>query len=203
MWSSASAPLCFPFTQTKELHQQLTSVWLYLFKKSFYLHTYDQLKSAHNCWKKQTDSLAYPVDATEEPGLSFSLGIPPDHTGHKNQSRKPSLPYFLNNPDPQCHSAISQNSANISWTAYLQLSIYWDPYSLYTHNLKAEAGNESVTHFQSPPCTEGVRTSSSPLPFSSLTWKISLIRKRVYCSQQLPDEPDSLNPGHISYIGSA
>lgn len=80
----------FFFAHTKELQQQLTSIWFYLFKKSFYLHICDQLKSAHNCWKKQTESPACPVDATEEPGFNFSLGIPPDHTGHENQSRKPS-----------------------------------------------------------------------------------------------------------------
>lgn len=91
----------FSFTRTKELHQQLTSFWLYLFSKSFYLHTWSTEKCSLLLEKAGRVS-SLPMDATEEPGLSFSLGIPPDHTGHKNLSRKPSCytqtPNYLSTP---------------------------------------------------------------------------------------------------------
>lgn len=40
-----------------------------------------------------------------------------------------------------------QSSGSISWTAHLQLGIYWDLYSAYRHISQAEAGDASITHF--------------------------------------------------------
>lgn len=90
MWSSALGPLRFPFHSDWRATSATDSYLVISFFNNLTCIHVINWKVLTAAGKSRQQSPACPVNATEEPGLNFSTGMPPDHTGHKSQSRKPS-----------------------------------------------------------------------------------------------------------------